>query len=292
MILTTMSIFTLSCVTEKNYTYIETVREYDLFGRASIVDEEGKNIKALSDTVAYIEAYTNFCISQKVYDDLRKKGVEGLSVPLSFKLYNDAGVDITDTEFATKTLKEEEIKSEFVNMNNDVDGSSKRNNKECKIDSVKIEELLPYFIVKKDEFDPKGTTWYKPKSAPQYTNRNGIYLYFGEQGGKLLPLRFRIQYYADDWLFIKKVQFSIDEMAYEFYPLDTERDHGSGKIWEWFDESVTGSDRELIYALSNAENAKMKFIGSQYYDIRNITQQQTLDIKRVVELYNAMGGTY
>lgn len=88
------------------------------------------------------------------------------------------------------------------------------------------------------------------------------------------------------------MQFSIDEMAYEFYPLYTERDHGSGKIWEWFDESVTGSDRELIYALSNAENAKMKFIGSQYYEIWNITQQQTLDIKRVVELYNAMGGTY
>ena len=34
-------------------------------------------------------------------------------------------------------------------------------------------------------------------------------------------------------------------------------------IWEWFDESVTSSDRELIYALSNAENAKMKVIGSQ-----------------------------
>lgn len=63
-------------------------------------------------------------------------------------------------------------------------------------------------------------------------------------------------------------------------------------IWEWFDESVISSERELIYALSNAENAKMKLIGSQYYDIRNITQQQTLDIKRVVELYNAMGSTY
>ena len=40
-------------------------------------------------------------------------------------------------------------------------------------------------------------------------------------------LRFRIQYYADDWLF-NKVQFSIDGKAYEYIPSDTERDCGYG----------------------------------------------------------------
>jgi len=105
-------------------------------------------------------------------------------------------------------------------------------------------------------------------------------------------LRFRIQYYAEDWLFFSKVQFSIDDKAYEFVPQNIETDNGSGNIWEWFDEGVTSYEKELIYALANAKNAKMKFIGRQYYDIKTISQQQIIDIKRVLELYNALGGKY
>jgi hypothetical protein len=58
------------------------------------------------------------------------------------------------------------------------------------LNSVKIKELLPYFRVKKDEFDPDGGTWYEPKSAPNYTNRNGIYLYF--KAGKVDKIKINI----------------------------------------------------------------------------------------------------
>ena len=108
-----------------------------------------------------------------------------------------------------------------------------------------------------------------------------------------MPLRFRVQYYSDDWLFFKKIQFSIDYNAYEYIPSDTETDSGNGgKIWEWFDEALTGRDKTLIYALADAKSAKMKFIGRQYYDIKTITKNQITDMKRVLELYRAMGGVY
>ena len=163
---------------------------------------------------------------------------------------------------------------------------------EIQVDSAKMKELLPYFDVKKDVFDPSGKVWYEPKSAPKYTNQNGIYLYFATQGGKIRPLRFRIQYYAEDWLFFKKVQFSIDGNAYEYVPSRTETDSGDGgMIWEWFDEALNGGDKELIYALTEAKSAKMKFVGQQYYDIKTITQKQVTNMKRTLELYRAMGGT-
>ena len=118
-------------------------------------------------------------------------------------------------------------------------------------------------------------------------------LYFGVQEEKPLSLRFRIQYYAEDWLFFKKVQFSIDDNAYEYIPSDTETDSGyGGKIWEWFDEPLNMNDKELIYALVNANSAKMKFIGRQYFDIKTITKEQMNDIKRALELYHAMGGEF
>jgi hypothetical protein len=221
-----------------------------------------------------------------------------LDIPIGFKLYNSEGIDISDIVFSTKTQQEEKLVARYMSMDNVVGNSkgepkTKTDVQESKVDSAKIKELLTYFKVNKDEFDPNGKTWYEPKSAPQYTNRNGIYLYFAVQNGKAMPLRFRVQYYSDDWLFFNKIQFSIDNNAYEYIPSDTETDSGNGgKIWEWFDEALTGSDKELIYALVDAKSAKMKFVGRQYYDIKTITKNQITDMKRVLELYRAMGGAY
>lgn len=197
--------------------------------------------------------------------------------------------------------KIEEFQKEFTNqftasvtknIGNDFNESSYKINELAKVDSIKIKELLPFFDVKKDEFDPKGAIWYIPKSAPKYANRNGIFCYFMVQNGKPGPLRFKIQYYADNWLFIRTVQFSIDNSAYEFTPMSTERDNDGGMIWEWFDEALSNADHDLIHALSKANSARMKLIGSQYFDIKTITKNQITDIKRALDLYLAMGGIF
>lgn len=283
-------LFLQSC--SKNYTYVEEYMEKGLLGGSSTQTKE-ETFLAKTDSAAYMEAFRKYAISMKVYNDLRKQGMgEYLKVPLRFILLNNKGEDITNVFFATKAKYEEETISR-LQIINAAENTAEEEPVEIKIDSAKINELLPFFRVKKDEFDPRGKTWYEPKGAPQYTNRNGIYLYFGVQEGKPLSLRFRIQYYAEDWLFFKKVQFSIDDNAFEYIPSNTETDSGyGGKIWEWFDEPLNKKDRELIYALANANLAKMKFIGRQYYDIKTITKEQIKDIKRVLELYIAMGGDY
>lgn len=277
---------------QKKYQYVEEVIEHSILGGIKESTKDPENIKATNDTLAYINAYRKYCISQSVYQKMVNEGYgEYLDIPIGFELYNSAGEDISNIYFTTKNKREKEIESLFAN-NDATIRSTETNTPTPKIDSVKIKELLPYFRVKKDEFDPDGGTWYEPKSAPNYTNRNGIYLYFKADNNGVKSLRFRVQYFADDWLFFKKVQFSIDSSAYEYIPVRTETDNGSGDIWEWFDESLNFSDKDLIYALANAKSAKMKFIGRQYYGIRTISKQQIIDIKRTLELYNAMGGVY
>ncbi|MBQ8655519.1 MAG: hypothetical protein IJ527_00410 [Prevotella sp.] len=279
----------------KKYKYVETVQEKSILSGSTIQEKESKEISAPSDSAAYLDAFQKFCISLKVYNDMQKKGMaDYLDVPLGFKLYNNKGEDITDIVFYTKAEQMEIISARILSMENIVDGTKEKTpQQESKVDSAKIKELLPFFEVKKDEFDPKGLTWYTPKSAPTYTSQNGIYLYFNITEGKPGPLRFRIQYYASDWLFFKKVQFAIDEKAYEYIPAKTETDNGhGGMIWEWFDEALTSSDRDLIYALSTAKSAKMKFIGRQYHNIKVIDNKQIEDINRALELYKAMGGIY
>lgn len=289
-------VFLTAC--NNNYRYVEILRERSLLGGSSIIEKE-EMISASSDSSAYIEAFTKYCISQKVYSDMREKvKADYLDVPIGFKLYNPEGVDISNLSFEMKSQIEEKLVASILAMDNVVLSSKGESNSgnivsESHVDSVKIKELLPFFEVKKDEFDPDGITWYRPKSAPKFANRNAIYFYFGIREGKVMPLRFTVQYCSDEWIFLKMLQFSIDDKAYEYKPSRTEKDCGNGgEIWEWFDEALSRSEKDLIYALVGAKSAKMKIIGRQYYDIKNITKKQVTDMKRTLELYRAMGGIY
>lgn len=159
------------------------------------------------------------------------------------------------------------------------------------LDSAKINELSKLVVESTDEYN--SITWVKPKTAPKYRSSNGIYCYFGKEGARPLALRLVIQYYNDDWLFISHYRFVIDGKTYSFFPDDVKSDVGyGGKIWEWSDDRLVSSDKELIEALANAKSAKMKLVGRQYYDEKTITAKQLTEIKNIYELYKAMGGQF
>lgn len=290
-----------SCV-DKQYKYVEIVNEVGVFGSTTRKEKEAEKISAPNDSAAYLEAYLKFCISKKVHKDMGEALSQTFTTPLEFKLFNDKGEDITySVSFPTKQAEEKRIEDEIFSEKNSIKESLEESKKKeaeelkksNKVDSVKVKELKKYFFVKSDEFSNNNLKWHKVKTAPKYTNANGIYVYFQTENDLPSNLRFRFQYYSDDWLFIKNAQFSIDGKAYDFNPSSVETDSGDGGyIWEWWDESLTSSEHELIYALANAKKAKVKLNGSQYYDIKNITQEQILGIKRTLEYYKALGGNY
>ncbi len=295
-----LSFFILSC--EKKYKYIQIDTEESVLGGVSTQEKEAKIITAANDSIAYLEAYRNFCIAEKVNKDMLGALGKVYSTPLKFKLYNENGQDVANSvTFPGKENREEEIKKEVFALPNSVAESVDKitqdklanTKKTAKIDSTKMKELLGSFRVKKDEFSNNNKKWYEPKSAPKYTNANGIYCYFQTENGIPSNLRFRVQYYADDWLFFKKILFSVDGKAYEYTPSNVETDSGDGGyIWEWFDEQLSSYDKDLIIALSSANEVKMKFIGRQYYNIKNLSAEQIKSIKRTLDLYHAMGGEF
>lgn len=153
-----------------------------------------------------------------------------------------------------------------------------------------IKDLSRYFTFKKDEFSIDDRVWVEPKDKPLYIDVNAIFCYFQTNNNKASNLRLKIQYTADDWLFIRSYKFSIDGMAFDYRPDDIKRDNSSN-IWEWADNQITAFDQSLITALMMAKSAKIRYVGEQYHKDRNITSQQLLSIKRTVQLYRAMGGT-
>lgn len=275
----------------KSYKYVETVNEKSLLGNTyNEKDEEPVIINAKNDSLAYLKAYNKFCISQKVYIEMQKAGMVDVNVPLRFSLYDSNNNEIL-ISVEQSTL--DSIKNSVMSIKSNIGRIDSENRKEelRLVDSVKVQELSRLFTFNKDEFDPREVTWIQPKSAPKYANANGIYCYFMKDINGVSNFRFRIQYYSDDWLFIRKYQFSIDGKPYEFIPNNVETDHGDGFIWEWCDENMrTENEIEILKALSVAKQAKIKFIGRQYYDIRDITLKELKSIRNAIELFEAMGG--
>ena len=156
-----------------------------------------------------------------------------------------------------------------------------------------IEKYKPLFNEETDEFS--DFVWVTPKTAPKFVNRNGVYCYFVMHGGKPVTLRFRYQYYADEWLFIESMIFNIDGENITIIPdMDTNCGDG-GKIWEWCDEAVVGGnsvDEKFIAKIANAKSVKVKMNGSQYYDTRVLTAEQIKSIKDTYEYYKALGGKF
>lgn len=275
---------------DKRYKYIETIKEKDLIGNFYNEEEkEPEEIFAKNDSLAYLEAFEKFCISVEVWKRMAAKGMVFEAIPMDFALYNEKGEKI-HPYIQPETLSQ--IEERIMSIEGITEKSISKAEKQNPIDSSEVKRLSPLFNFKKDEFDPRGVTWIKPKSAPAYTNMNGIYCYFMMDDNGVSNFRLKIQYHSDDWLFIRKYQFSIDGKAYEFTPNDVERDNGNGgRIWEWCDESIRyGDDIEMLKALSIAKKAKIKFIGNQYHNIRTITQKEIKSIKNTIDLYIAMGG--
>jgi hypothetical protein len=87
--------------------------------------KEEKLIEAYSDSAAYLEAYKNFEISKKVYNDMKKAyGDNNLSAPISFELLNDKHQDITyKVSFANQDSLENSIAKMINDLPNNIEAS-------------------------------------------------------------------------------------------------------------------------------------------------------------------------
>ncbi|MDO9593810.1 MAG: hypothetical protein Q7J19_02325 [Lutibacter sp.] len=168
---------------------------------------------------------------------------------------------------------------------------------EKKNNELKIELATKKMKKKVDKLE--NITWYQDKTSPQYINYNGFFLYIGDSGYNYPTLRLRIQYKDNDWLFIEKYIIYVDGLKYKTIETkygDVKRDNGSGGVWEWIDISIDKyneddvNDFDVIRAMINGKDVKIKFIGSQYSKVKTITKEQKNALKNVLEVYEVLGG--
>ena len=135
-----------------------------------------------------------------------------------------------------------------------------------------------------------GVDWYRDKSSPAYTNQNGFFIYAGKRSAGGPWLRLRIQYLAEDWLFIQSFVVVADGQRFERNRVKFERDNNS-RIWEWYDENLTDADLQMIKAIISSKEAVIRFNGRQYRKDKTITASQKAALQNVLDAYKALGGT-
>ena len=111
-------------------------------------------------------------------------------------------------------------------------------------------------------------------------------------GARVDPLHLRVQYYADDPLQFNEILFTIDGFDYSYRALSPQRGKGAGRmIWEFSDQEVASSDRDLLYALSHANWVRMSLVGSDgTKHVKLLTETQIRDFYLVLQLFRLLGG--
>jgi hypothetical protein len=141
----------------------------------------------------------------------------------------------------------------------------------------------------------RDITWYKNSASPKYDNTNTFYLYFGIADDQVLtPLRLKITYASDTWLFVKSVWGKADGKKIAIPQVSAplsgwERDNGSGKIWEWSDAPIEDAqDVASLRQIALSKEVTLRFEGQQYYSDRTLSGAQLQAFRDMISAYEVV----
>ncbi len=146
----------------------------------------------------------------------------------------------------------------------------------------------------KDEM--RDITFYEHPATPKYRNANSIHFYFGKsKDGRFADMRFVMQYYADDWLFIQKAWAKADGATIELPSAKKfsgwERDNSGGRIWEWSDVSLSQpSEIAALRQMVTAKSVTVRYEGRQYYKDVKLTEKQLKAMRDMIAAYEGGAG--
>jgi hypothetical protein len=215
------------------------------------------------------------------------------TLDILIKKYPGAKEEIEAKELLKKTITEIKRVNEKKILDEKKRLKKEKAEKEKEIRDKKRKLANATKKMRKTYDDVEGISWYRDRNSPRYNNYNGFFAYFGKRDESSPWLRLRIQYAADDWLFIEKYIIKVDGVTYTINEAkygEIETDNGSGGIWEWLDRSVSYKEMEIIKAVANGKSVKIRFIGKQYRKDKTITSRQKLALRNVLNAYEALGG--
>lgn len=178
---------------------------------------------------------------------------------------------------------------------------AEQNRKEEEKIRAKKERLAQALSKMRKKYDSmEQTTWYYPKTAPEYTNSDAFYLYIEKKDKGRPLLRWRISYVArlmqntkmtraKDLVHVKKFIISYGDERYRNPDVRFKRGSNSRtNKWEWYDEIPSAAEIKMLRNLANAKKyAKIRLYGAVRNKDLGISQAALRD---AFDAYEALGG--
>ena len=199
------------------------------------------------------------------------------------------------------TLKSEaaisEIKAMYDSLSsvakNKVNNYSVLTDAEKKLAELKVAErekkfksLVSGMKVEKDEVT--GNTFYYPSVWPRWADDRCFVLpYIGRRGDQVW-LCAKYHYTDDDWVFFKKIIFSLDDgnITRSFNYFDLVHDNGGGDVWEYYHEVANGTVISIFRKIAVSNKRIVRFKGDDHsYDF-TISAADQAAIKKCLEIYD------
>jgi len=167
--------------------------------------------------------------------------------------------------------------------------SEETSNPTTLVSDSEFKSALSKMRIERDEV--KNLKFYYDKSSPKYRNRNAFEIYVGQAAGGDPYLRFNIQYFGSDWLFIQSYFFNVDGDIYQITPSYGEiNTDNNTDVWEWYDVNPSSENLEMIQKIIKSKKTVVRLEGRQYYKDIIITQTQKTALKNVLTVFQGLGG--
>jgi hypothetical protein len=137
----------------------------------------------------------------------------------------------------------------------------------------------------------EGTIWYSPDPADNH--KTAVYLYIGQKQARQPWLRWKIRYYGDDWLFIRRYRVKVDDAEpVTVLPMkEIKRENGGGEVWETFDEAASEHAHVLNQMLSG-NTTYLCMEGSEGRKDLTLGPEQLQRMGDVLLVFRYLGGTW
>jgi hypothetical protein len=152
----------------------------------------------------------------------------------------------------------------------------------------KIDESLAELGVKEDKMT--GTKFYLPpemmKMLPMYDYYFYPYIVMPKDAEPYL--RLVINYYGEDWLFMKRYLLNIDDELYAIQAEGVIEDVDGGKISETADLLVDDEILPILEAIAKTRGITLRYVGKNLYFDRDLNIDELLGTKHVLNAYKLL----
>lgn len=143
-------------------------------------------------------------------------------------------------------------------------------------------------------FYKKGNlAYFVDKTSPEFDTKECFYAYITKNKAGIVSLNFKIRYIDTQWLNIENFMITIDQLDYSLSGEIIKSETKGKKKYkhELLDMPIASSDNfNLLNAIASGQNVTAVYIGKSTYKKREISKEQQIAVRNVLDAYLFMGG--